>query len=107
MEQSCKQKGQDNVWRVFSERLLQPLFDQEEQPSYEDLIKRYDLNSPSDAFNLLASGKRIFRRHLQRIIAEYAQSTSEIEEELSHLSKLIAHQLNNTSPSGDPPLSPL
>lgn len=107
MEQSCKQKGQDNVWRVFSERLLQPFFDQEDQPSYEDLIKRYDLNSPSDAFNLLASGKRIFRRHLQRIIGEYAQSSSEIEEELAHLRKLIARPLNDAPPPTDPPLSPL
>jgi DNA-directed RNA polymerase specialized sigma24 family protein len=107
MEQSCKHKGQDNVWRVFSERLLQPLLDQQEQPSYEDLSKRYDLSSPSDAFNLLASGKRIFRRHLHRIIGEYAQSSAEIEEEIAHLRKLITHPLNDDPPATDPPLSPL
>ena len=37
-----------------------------------ELIERFDLKSPTDASNMLLSGKRIFKSHLTKVIKEYA-----------------------------------
>jgi len=89
MRHTCLSKGQETLWTVFEERLLLPLMGDGDRLSYEELVQRFNLDSPSDAFNLLSSGKRIFRRHLQMVVAEYIRNDSEVEEELIQLRRLI------------------
>jgi RNA polymerase sigma-70 factor (ECF subfamily) len=89
MRHTCLSKGQDTLWTVFNERLLLPLNGDYDRPSYDELVQRFGLNSPSDAFNLLSSGKRIFRRHVQMVVAEYTRNEGEVEEEIIQLRRLI------------------
>jgi len=77
MEADCKnpaepQPRRSYIWEMFRLRLLAPLLEDAPQPPYEELIERFELRSPTDASNLLLSGKRIFKMHLNRVIAEYA-----------------------------------
>ena len=57
---------------MFRIRLLEPLFNDAPQVPYEQLIEKFELRSPTDASNLLLSGKRIFKAHLNRVIEDYA-----------------------------------
>jgi len=88
MYNECTQKGREAVWEFFIERILGPAMDGAEMTSYEELVCRHELNSPSDAFNLLATAKRIFRRHLRIVVAEYTANDAETEEELVLLRRL-------------------
>jgi DNA-directed RNA polymerase specialized sigma24 family protein len=77
MEADCKnpaepQPRRSYIWEMFRLRLLEPLLNDAPQPPYDQLIERFELRSPTDASNLLLSGKRIFKTHLNRVIAEYA-----------------------------------
>jgi hypothetical protein len=77
LEADCKNPAEPQprrtyIWEMFRIRLIDPLLHDAPQPPYEELIERFQLRSPTDASNLLLSGKRIFKTHLNRVIAEYA-----------------------------------
>ena len=77
MEADCKDPGEDQprrgyIWEMFRIRLLEPIFNDAAQPSYEQLIDQFGLKSPTEASNTLLSAKRIFKAHLSKVIKEYA-----------------------------------
>jgi len=77
METDCKNPAEDQprrsyIWEIFRVRLLEPIFNDAPQPSYDQLIDQFDLKSPTDASNTLLSAKRIFKAHLSKVIKEYA-----------------------------------
>jgi len=77
MEADCKNPGEDqprrsHIWEMFRIRMLEPIFNDAAQPSYDQLIDQFGLKSPTDASNTLLSAKRIFKAHLSKVIKEYA-----------------------------------
>ena len=94
MEQDCKKPRDDSlarerIWEVFRAKILEPIFNEVEPIPYEQLVKRFGLRSPAEASNMLLSAKRIFRRHLKSVIAEYEQHGSE-REELEELKQILS-----------------
>ena len=77
MEADCRRPGQEQprrgqIWEMFQLRLLEPLFSEAAPVPYERLVDRFGLKSPTEASNLLLSAKRIFKRHLDEVIKDYA-----------------------------------
>ncbi|HEX4350974.1 MAG TPA: hypothetical protein VH251_11330, partial [Verrucomicrobiae bacterium] len=77
MEADCRRAGEDQprrgfIWEMFRIRILEPVFDGAPQVPYDQLIEQFSLKSPMDASNMLLSGKRIFKAHLDKVIREYA-----------------------------------
>jgi len=66
---------------MFRIRLLEPIFNDAAQLSYDQLIDQFGLKSPTDASNTLLSTKRIFKAHLSKVTEEYAgqDATAAIE----------------------------
>jgi RNA polymerase sigma-70 factor (ECF subfamily) len=90
MEADClnatpENSGRTRIWQVFSHRLLRPAFEGGEPTPYDELIAATGIVSPVEAQNLLASAKRIFARHLHRVIADYERDRKATREELSDL----------------------
>jgi len=97
MEADCKDPSPDQprrgfIWDMFRLRLLEPVFEDTAPPPYEELIARFGLRSPTDASNLLLSGKRIFKMHLGRVIQEYAEQDSATAAEIQDLEEFL-HRL--------------
>ena len=80
---------------MFAARLLDPIFNDAEPPPYSDLIDRFHLASPTDASNLLLSGKRIFKNHLNRVIQEYAGKDSATAAEARALEEFVGGLANS------------
>jgi DNA-directed RNA polymerase specialized sigma24 family protein len=77
MEADCNDPREDQprrgyIWEMFRIRLLEPIFNDAAQPSYDQLIDQFGLKSPTEASNTLLSAKRIFKAHLSKVIKEYA-----------------------------------
>lgn len=94
MEADCKDSGEDQprrgyIWEMFRIRLLEPVFEDVAQVPYDQLIDRFGLKSPTDASNLLLSGKRIFKAHLGRVIREYAQQDAATAAEIQALEDFL------------------
>jgi hypothetical protein len=94
MEADCKNPGEDQprrsyIWEMFRIRLLEPVFNDAAQPSYDRLIDQFGLKSPTDASNTLLSAKRIFKAHLSKVIKEYAGLDAAIAIEIQALEDFL------------------
>jgi DNA-directed RNA polymerase specialized sigma24 family protein len=94
MEADCRDPSADqprrsHIWEMFRLRLLDPVFEDTAPPPYEELIARFGLRSPTDASNLLLSGKRIFKMHLGRVIREYAEQDAATAAEIQDLEEFL------------------
>jgi len=72
-------------WAVFKLRLLDPILDQADCPPYQELLKQFDFESPSEASNVLITAKRMFQRCLREVVAEYVGDGPEIDLEIEAL----------------------
>jgi hypothetical protein len=94
MEADCRRAGEDQprrgyIWDMFRIRLLEPVFHGADQVPYDQLIERFGLKSPMDASNMLLSGKRIFKAHLDRVIREYAGQDAAAALEIQALEEFL------------------
>jgi DNA-directed RNA polymerase specialized sigma24 family protein len=95
MEADCRDPAADQprrtyIWEMFQVRLIDPLLNDAPQTPYEKLIERFEIKSPTDASNMLLSGKRIFKAHLAKVIKEYAEQDAATAAEIQELETFVA-----------------
>lgn len=91
MKAECEASGRPDIWGMFEGRLVGPILEGSEPVAYDELVKRFALQSPVQAQNLLVTAKRMFSRCLSAAVAEYATSEQDIESELRELQIVLAH----------------
>jgi len=89
MEKECAAEGRDDVWAIFSSRLLGPMLTGDEPEPYGELVARLGLESPSQASNLLITAKRMFSRNLNAVVLETVADPAEAEDELRELKNCL------------------
>ena len=82
MKEGCVASETTHIWKIFDARVLRPALDGVEPPAYEDLIAEFGLKSPAQATNALATGKRMFARHLSAVIAQYETGDKAVRAEI-------------------------
>jgi len=85
MKAECDRTKRNDVWHVFESRILAELFEGRDPIPYEKLAVDLQLGSPSQAANLLVTGKRMYARLLRSAIAEYEMLDADIDAEISEL----------------------
>jgi hypothetical protein len=96
MEADCRNPAEDQprrgfIWEMFRIRLIDPVLNDASQTPYEELIERFGLKSPTDASNMLLSGKRIFKLHLARVIKDYAEQDAATAAEIQALEDFVSN----------------
>jgi DNA-directed RNA polymerase specialized sigma24 family protein len=96
MEADCRDPAADQprrsyIWEMFRIRLIDPVLNDAPQTPYDELIEHFGLASPTDASNLLLSGKRIFKAHLGRVIKDYAEQDAATAAEIQALEEFVAN----------------
>jgi len=90
MQAECRASGRPDIWGVFASRLLGPVLDGARAMPYAALVERFGLASPTQASNVLISGKRMFERNLRSVVAEYAAGGQEINAEIAELRQILS-----------------
>ncbi len=90
MKNDCETSGRTDVWGVFEARIAQPALDGTEPLDYGTLVRRFGLKSPSQASNVLITGKRMFARALKAVVGEYTLGNEDIEIEIQDLRGILA-----------------
>jgi len=85
MERGCVASGNEQTWKIFQARLLRPTLEGVAPLSYEFLVAQFHLRSPSQATNALATGKRMFARHLRDVVAQYEKGDQAVRAEMDAL----------------------
>ena len=89
MRHECDRSKRTDIWGVFEGRVLSAILEDKPETGYQALIERFGFGSPSQAFNTLNTAKRMFKRHLRQVIAEYSRDDREVEEELRELKERL------------------
>jgi DNA-directed RNA polymerase specialized sigma24 family protein len=95
MRQKCQSSGRLDVWDVCQGRLLNPLLHGNEPISYDELVARHGLVSPGQASNLLVTAKRMLRKALRDLIAEYEPNEAMIDEEIADLLHILSAKMQD------------
>jgi RNA polymerase sigma-70 factor (ECF subfamily) len=90
VHEECNSSGREDLWGVFECRIIAPILEGAEPPSYQELVERFGFKSPTQASNALTTAKRMYARALRNVVAEYAGSNFEIESEIDDLRKILA-----------------
>ncbi|MBL7115041.1 MAG: hypothetical protein ISS35_04680 [Kiritimatiellae bacterium] len=85
MQKECTENNRNDVWSIFSSRMLEPMISGAKPESYGELVQRLKLKSPGQASNLLITAKRMFSRHLHRAVQETIEDPEQAEAELQEL----------------------
>ncbi len=89
MQKACTEENREDVWSIFSSRLLDPMLGGDKPEPYDALVARLGLRSPSQASNLLVTAKRMFARHLRQAVCDTVGDPAQVEEELEELKKSL------------------
>ena len=76
VEAECEAEGLAVHWRLFQEKVVQPILGESSPPSFEELCEKYVLDDPKKAANMLTTVKR----RLQKAVKQYLRNTSTSEE---------------------------
>ncbi len=87
MAAECAARGRADVWQLFEKRILAPAFSNAAPPPYDELVRELNLQSPSQAANLLVTAKRMFGRILHDTVAETVARAEDVPGEINALKK--------------------
>ncbi len=88
--QECLAEGRNDIWTIFSARVLEPCLNGKKPVPIEVLASQYNLQTPNAVSNYTLTGKRKFVRCLRLIISDYSANPVEIEEEIQYLKKVLS-----------------
>lgn len=80
VQAECEATGRAAFWQLFELRVVGPMLDGVEPPPYDELVRRFGFQSPTQASNALLTAKRMFARALREVVAEYDDPEAELNE---------------------------
>jgi hypothetical protein len=89
VETACLQDGLETHWKVFQERVIQPILGDVHPPSLADLRARYGIEDEKKASNMITTVKRRFQAALKEHIRRTVLTEDQIEGELGELMKFF------------------
>jgi hypothetical protein len=72
-------------WEVFRSRIVAPIMDNTEPPSYAEVCSKFKIESESKASNMTITVKRRFSKILRRHLSNLVSSDSEVEDEMNEV----------------------
>ena len=90
MRRECDETGRPDLWGIFEGRIVKPAFGEAEPMDYDELIRRYGCQSPTQAWNVLTTCKRTFMRVLRSVVSEYSGVGDEVELEIHDLQEILS-----------------
>ena len=88
-EEYCN-TGMETHWEVFRIKVLDPILEDAEAPSFAEICRKYSIESESRASNMIITVKRRFGVVLRRCLRQFVQSDSDVEDEYSQLIEILS-----------------
>ena len=89
LEQECYRRGKRIHWLVFREWLLEPKTDSD-KARMNDICAKYDIASPSKAYNMISNIKSRFRVHLRDHLRLTVETDAEVDSEIISFMETVA-----------------
>lgn len=89
VEMSCHEDDKAVYWKVFEERVLQPIVDETRPPSVKDICDRYGIPDGGKLANMIVTVKRRIRATLEKYVQESVMAADEAGEELQEMARFF------------------
>ncbi|MHC4437070.1 MAG: RNA polymerase sigma factor [Planctomycetota bacterium] len=89
VENSCHRDGKAVYWKVFEERVLQPITDQTDPPSVKEICSKYGIEEGHKLANMIITTKRRIRSALEKQIRKLVTSPEEVSDELQEMARFF------------------
>ena len=81
----CLEDGLEVHWRVFEDRIVQPILTESSPPSFADICRKYGIDDPKTAANMVTTVKRRVQKALNQFLRHTATSDDEMQKEFSEM----------------------
>ena len=95
VETSCHEDGKTVYWKVFEERVLQPIVDETAPPSVKDICDRYGIPDGGKLANMIVTVKRRVRAALEKHVEKSVMAVDEAGEELQDMARFFPKLAQN------------
>jgi DNA-directed RNA polymerase specialized sigma24 family protein len=89
VENSCNHDGKTVYWKVFEERVLQPIMDQTDPPTVKEVCSKYGIPDGHKLANMIITTKRRIRSVLEKHIRKLVTSPEEVSDELQEMARFF------------------
>jgi DNA-directed RNA polymerase specialized sigma24 family protein len=89
VQTQCYEQDMEVHWKVFNDRVVQPILENLEAPSLQEICAKYSIEDEVKASNMAITVKRRFRSALKKYIRSTVISESQTDEELKEILKLF------------------
>jgi RNA polymerase sigma-70 factor (ECF subfamily) len=89
VEAGCLRDGLETHWKVFQERVVEPILSNGQPPSLAELSERYGVEDEKKASNMAITVKRRFQAVLKEHVQRTVLAEDQISEELAELMKFF------------------
>ena len=77
-------------WQVFQEKVLTPILGDCEEPPLSCLCQKYSIETEKKVSNMIITVKRRFAAVLRRVLRQYVQLDSQVEQEFEELVEILS-----------------
>jgi len=92
VEADCCSRGMDTHWRLFHDRVVQPIIEDKTPPPLAELCARYGVKEATKASNMIFAVKRRLQGALARHVRESVADDDEVDEEMVELAQFLARK---------------
>jgi RNA polymerase sigma-70 factor (ECF subfamily) len=93
VENSCHRDRMTVYWKVFEERVLQPITDQTDPPSVKEVCSKYGIQDGHKLANMIITTKRRIRSALEKNIRKLVTSPEEVSDELQEMARFFPEEV--------------
>jgi hypothetical protein len=92
VKDECTHHGMDLHWRLFHDRVLQPILEDRKPPALADLCSTCGIEEATRASNMIFAVKKRFQAALKRHLRQVTAGETQIGEEIEELARFLARQ---------------
>jgi len=85
VETQCHEDGMDLHWKVFRDRIVQPILEDYKPLSFGDICRKYNIEDEKKAANMAITVKRRFQALLRKHVRNTVSTESEVPDELQEI----------------------
>ncbi len=85
VEARCLEDDLEAHWRVFQDKVVQPILGDTSPPSFADICEKYGIDDQKKAANMVTTVKRRLQKALKQYLRNTATSDNEIHEEFAEI----------------------
>jgi len=84
VERECRAHDLETHWRVFHERVVEPILNEVEPPPLAEISRKHGIDDCATASNMIVTIRRRMQTALRRRLRQYVSTDAMVEEELTH-----------------------